>query len=52
MQGLIARADANKDGFVTKAELEAFMAQQPQRQGGGPGGGRGGEGGEGRRNRE
>lgn len=48
MQGLIARADANKDGSVTKAELEAFMAQQPQRQGGG----RGGEGGgEGRRNR-
>lgn len=48
MQGLIARADANKDGSVTKAELEAFMAQQPQRQGGG----RGSEGGgEGRRNR-
>jgi len=48
MQGLIARADSNKDGSVTKAELEAFMAQQPQRQGGG----RGGEGGgEGRRNR-
>ena len=33
---------------LTKAELEAFVAQQPQRQGGG----RGGEGGgEGRRNR-
>jgi Ca2+-binding EF-hand superfamily protein len=52
MQGIIARADADKDGFVTKAELEAFMGRQAQGQGQGPGRGPGGpegNGGQGRR---
>lgn len=48
MQGMINRADADKDGFVTKAELEALMSRQGQ--GRGPGG-PGGEGGQGRRGR-
>jgi hypothetical protein len=34
MQGLMDRADANKDGFVDKAELTALAARQSQR---GPG---------------
>jgi Ca2+-binding EF-hand superfamily protein len=50
MQGMIARADTDKDAFVTKAELEAFMGRQAQAQGRGQGQ-PGGEGGQGRRGR-
>jgi Ca2+-binding EF-hand superfamily protein len=52
MQGLLARADANKDGFVDKEELTKLAQQQAaaRRDGAGPGMGRGGLGpGDGRR---
>ena len=54
MRGLLARADANKDGFVDKNELTKLAQQQAgRRQGPGPGMGRGGAGpGEGRRGRD
>ena len=39
---MMMRADANKDGKLTKAELEAGMAAMRQGGGGGQGGGRGG----------
>jgi Ca2+-binding EF-hand superfamily protein len=52
MQGLLTRADADKDGFATKEELMA-MAQREAASGGtgrgGPGGDRGRPGGEGGR---
>ena len=54
MRGLLARADANKDGFVDKDELTRLAQQQAgRRQGPGPGMGRGGFGpGEGRGGRD
>jgi hypothetical protein len=55
MRGLLARADANKDGFIDKGELTKLAQQQAaaRREGAGPGMGRGGFGpGEGRRGRD
>ena len=41
MQGMLARGDANKDGFLTADEIRAMAASSPQGRGGpgGPGGG-------------
>lgn len=36
MKGVMARADADKDGFLTKAELEKALANPPERREGGP----------------
>jgi Ca2+-binding EF-hand superfamily protein len=36
MKGIMARADADKDGFVTKAELEKALAAPVQRRESGP----------------
>src|SRR5205814_8823226 len=45
LKALCDRADANKDGVVTKAELKAVFSREASRfQGGGPGGGPGGFG--------
>ncbi len=41
MKGIMARADADKDGFVTKAELEQALNAPAQRREGGPRGERG-----------
>lgn len=41
MKGIIARADADKDGFLTQAELEKALATPPQRREGGSRNGRG-----------
>lgn len=41
MKGMIVRADADKDGFLTQAELEKALATPPQRREGGPRNGRG-----------
>ncbi len=41
MQGMFDRADANKDGFLTKEELTKVSAQTGRRDGGGDRGGRG-----------
>ena len=41
MKGVMARADADKDGFVTKAELEQALNAPAQRREGGPRGERG-----------
>jgi hypothetical protein len=49
MQSLIERADANKDGFVDRAELTEFARQQLRRNPGGPGSEPGPGGGEGGR---
>lgn len=38
LQAMIQRADADKDGFVSRAEMEAFLNRQAQSQGQGPGG--------------
>jgi len=46
MQAMIERADADKDGSVTRAELEAFLNRQGAGRGPG-GGGPGGQGGPG-----
>jgi hypothetical protein len=36
MKGIMARADADKDGFLTQAELEKALATPPPRREGGP----------------
>ena len=38
MQGIFARADADQDGYLTRAELTQASATQERAQGGGPGG--------------
>src|SRR5437879_5087298 len=43
LHALFDRADANKDGVVTRAELEALF-QRERLEGGGPGGGKGPDG--------